>query len=30
MTDATTLVNTYIEMWNENDPQRRRELVVEL
>ena len=27
MTDATTLVNTYIEMWNENDPQRRRELV---
>jgi SnoaL-like domain len=27
MTDTTTLVNTYIEMWNESDPERRRALV---
>ena len=27
MTDATTLVSTYIEMWNEPDPERRRTLV---
>jgi SnoaL-like protein len=27
MTDTETLVNEYIEMWNETDPRRRRELV---
>lgn len=27
MTDPTTIVRTYIEMWNETDPERRRELV---
>ena len=29
MSDPTTIVRTYIEMWNETDPQRRRELVSE-
>ena len=29
MPDPTTIVSTYIEMWNETDPQRRRELVSE-
>jgi hypothetical protein len=29
MTDPTTIVRTYIEMWNETDPQRRRKLVSE-
>ncbi|MBV9414471.1 MAG: nuclear transport factor 2 family protein [Solirubrobacterales bacterium] len=27
MPDPTTIVHTYIEMWNETDSQRRRELV---
>ena len=27
MPDPTSTVRTYIEMWNEIDPQRRRELV---
>lgn len=27
MADPTTVVRTYIEMWNETDPQRRWELV---
>jgi SnoaL-like domain len=27
MSDPTTLIRTYIAMWNETDPQRRRELV---
>lgn len=27
MTDATTVVDTYIRMWNEPDPELRRELV---
>jgi len=27
MPDPTDIVRTYIEMWNEIDPQRRRELV---
>jgi hypothetical protein len=27
MSDATTIVRTYIEMWSETDPERRRELV---
>ena len=27
MSDATTIVRTYIEMWNETEPERRRELV---
>jgi hypothetical protein len=27
MADPATVVGTYIEMWNETDPQRRRELV---
>ncbi|HTP21459.1 MAG TPA: nuclear transport factor 2 family protein [Solirubrobacteraceae bacterium] len=27
MPDPATIVRTYIEMWNETDPQRRRELV---
>jgi SnoaL-like protein len=27
MPDPTTLVRTYIEMWNETNPQRRRQLV---
>ena len=27
MPDPTNIVRTYIEMWNESDPQRRRELV---
>ena len=26
-TDVATVVDTYIAMWNETDPQRRRELV---
>ena len=30
MTDPTTIVHTYIEMWNETDPQRRRSLVSEV
>lgn len=29
MSDPTTIVRTYIDMWNETDPQRRRELVAE-
>jgi hypothetical protein len=29
MPDPTILVRTYIEMWNETDPQRRRELVAQ-
>ena len=29
MPDPTTIVRTYIEMWNETDPQRRRQLVTE-
>jgi hypothetical protein len=27
MSDATTIVRTYIEMWNQTDSERRRELV---
>ena len=27
MSNTDTTVDTYIEMWNETDPQRRRELV---
>lgn len=27
MADTDTLVNNYIAMWNETDPQRRRDLV---
>ena len=29
MPDPTTVVRTYIEMWNETDPERRRRLVAE-
>jgi hypothetical protein len=29
MPDPATLVHSYIEMWNETDPQRRRALVAE-
>ena len=29
MPDTTTVVDTYIEMWNEGDPERRRRLVGE-
>lgn len=29
MADTDTLVNTYIAMWNETDPDRRRELVAQ-
>ena len=29
MADTDTLVNTYIAMWNETDPQRRRDLVAD-
>ena len=29
MADPATIVRTYIEMWNETDPHRRRELVSE-
>jgi SnoaL-like domain len=29
MSDPTTVVRTYIDMWNETDPERRRELVAE-
>jgi SnoaL-like domain len=29
MPDPMTIVRTYIEMWNETDPHRRRELVSE-
>jgi hypothetical protein len=29
MSDTETVVNTYIEMWNETDPQQRRELVAQ-
>jgi SnoaL-like domain len=29
MADTDTLVNNYIAMWNETDPQRRRELVAD-
>jgi SnoaL-like domain len=29
MADTTTIVRTYIEMWNETDAERRRELVAE-
>jgi hypothetical protein len=29
MPDPTTVVRTYIEMWNETDPRRRRKLVSE-
>jgi hypothetical protein len=27
MTDVTTVVDTYIAIWNETDPARRRELI---
>jgi hypothetical protein len=27
MSNTTTVVETYIAMWNESDPERRRELV---
>lgn len=27
MTDATTIANRYIELWNERDPQRRQALL---
>lgn len=27
MSDPTTIVRTYIEMWNETDPEHRRKLV---
>jgi hypothetical protein len=30
MPDTETTVSTYIEMWNETDPERRRELVAEV
>jgi hypothetical protein len=29
MPDPTTIVQTYIEMWNESDPHRRQKLVSE-
>ncbi len=29
MSDPTTIIRTYIEMWNETDPGRRRKLVAE-
>ncbi len=29
MADTDTLVHNYIEMWNETDPERRRDLVAE-
>jgi SnoaL-like domain len=29
MSDPTTIVRTYIDMWNETDPGRRRQLVAE-
>jgi len=29
MSDANTLVHTYIAMWNETDPEQRRELVAQ-
>jgi len=29
MSDPSTIVRTYIEMWNETDPERRRELVAQ-
>ena len=29
MADTDTLVNNYISMWNETDPDRRRELVAQ-
>jgi hypothetical protein len=30
MPDTETTVSTYIEMWNETDPHRRRDLVAEV
>ena len=30
MSDTDRTVNSYIEMWNETDPQRRRELVAQV
>jgi hypothetical protein len=30
MSDPTTIVHNYIEMWNEPDPERRRRLVSEV
>ncbi len=29
MSNTTTVVETYIAMWNESDPERRRELVAQ-
>ena len=29
MSDANTLVHTYIAMWNETEPEQRRELVAQ-
>jgi hypothetical protein len=29
MTDTTTLIDNYIAIWNEADPQRRRELIAQ-
>ena len=29
MSDPTTIVRTYIDMWNETDPERRRKLVAQ-
>jgi hypothetical protein len=29
MTDTDTLINRYIAIWNEADPERRRELIVQ-
>jgi hypothetical protein len=29
MTDTNTLINRYIAIWNEADPQRRRELIAQ-
>ena len=30
MSDPSTIVRTYIQMWNETDPERRRKLVSEV
>ena len=30
MTDVTTLIDGYIAMWNETDPERRRALIAEV
>ena len=29
MTDTDALINRYIDIWNERDPQRRRELIAQ-